>query len=247
MNYLIFDTETTSLQKPFCYNVGYTIINNDGDILEKREYVIEQCWNNLPLFSSAYYADKREIYVGKMRGKTALLRKWGYVTQQMIRDIKNFDVVCAYAYNSSFDEKVFNFNCDWYKTINPFDTIPVYDIMGLVSEKIMFSPAFHDFCEKYEYFTDTGNYSTTAETVYRYITHNVEFVESHTALDDAEIETDILMYCVRCGCEFGIEYELIRPKRKIKKTLKIVNKKENYNVEYEYYTKRQVKDTIYLS
>ena len=54
MNVVVFDTETVNLEKPFCYNIGYTILNVDnGKTLAKRDYVVEQVWHNLPLFESA--------------------------------------------------------------------------------------------------------------------------------------------------------------------------------------------------
>ena len=45
----VFDTETTSLDKPFCYNIGYTLIDTDTwkPVLE-RDCVVEQVWHNLP-------------------------------------------------------------------------------------------------------------------------------------------------------------------------------------------------------
>ena len=132
LHYMVFDTETVSLEKPFCYNVGYIIADSDnGEIVCKREYVIEQIWSNAELFTTAYYADKRQLYIGRMRARRVLLEKWGYVTQQIIRDIKAFEVQAAYAYNSPFDEKVFAFCCDWFKTINPFDLIPVLRSMPI--------------------------------------------------------------------------------------------------------------------
>jgi hypothetical protein len=36
-----------------------------------------------------------------------------------------------------------------------------------------------------------------AENVYRFIINNTDFIESHTALEDAEIETVILAYCYK--------------------------------------------------
>ena len=43
MNIILFDTETTNLEKPFCYNVGYVIYNTDErKVLLARDYVIEQ-------------------------------------------------------------------------------------------------------------------------------------------------------------------------------------------------------------
>ena len=54
MKICVFDTETTSLDKPFCYNIGYVIIDSESwATLCRRSYVVEQVWHNLPLFSSA--------------------------------------------------------------------------------------------------------------------------------------------------------------------------------------------------
>lgn len=205
---MVFDTETTSLEKPFCYNVGYVLWDSEnGEVVKEREYVIEQIWSNLPLFQSAYYANKRSFYVGEMRARKIKLEKWGYVCQQMIRDIKNFDVACAYAYNSPFDEKVFNYNCEWFRTQNPFDTIPIHDIKGLANTFITNTDEYKDFCEEHERFTDSGNYSATAETVYQYINAEYDFEEAHTALNDSVIETGILVHCLNIGAELDKDYQ----------------------------------------
>lgn len=210
MNICVFDTETTSLEKPFCYNVGYMIVNTDSwEVAVRREFVIEQIWHNLPLFQSAYYADKRPFYVSAMRSRSMRMEKFGYVCQQMIRDFKAFEVNYAYAYNSSFDDKVFAFNCDWFKCANPFDTIEIYDIRGFVHHYLV-NDTYKDFCEWNERFTDTGNYSTTAETVFQYITNNTDFVEAHTALADCEIEMEILKRCAELGADLEIEMKAKR-------------------------------------
>lgn len=207
MNVMIFDTETTSLEKPFCYNVGYTIINTvDKVCLCNRDFVIEQIWRNLPLFSSSYYADKRSIYIQEMRKHNTIMEKWGYVMQQMIKDIKEFCVESAYAYNSPFDDKVFAFNCDWFKTRNPFDSLPIYDIRGYANAFITGEDNYFGFCDEHQCFTESGNYSATAESVYKFITENPDFEEAHTALRDSEIEAEILLYCLECGAELNKEY-----------------------------------------
>ena len=221
MNICVFDTETTSLDRPFCYNIGYVIINSDDwSTVCARSYVVEQVWHNMPLFTSAYYADKRPLYVKAMRARTTIMDKFGYICQQMIRDFKNFEVSCAFAYNSSFDEKVFNFNCDWYKCNNPFDNIPIKDIRGFVHHFII-DDDYKKFCEKNNYYTETGNYSTTAETVYRFMFDN-DFEEAHTALNDAEIEAQILKVCSHFGADLNHDYKAFRSiERDIEKTLHI--------------------------
>ena len=52
------------------------------------------------------------------------------------------------------------------------------------------------FCEKYNYLTKQNKPRLTAEIVYRYLTNDNEFVESHTGLEDVEIETEILLACL---------------------------------------------------
>lgn len=246
MHYMVFDTETVSLEKPFCYNVGYIIADSDnGEIVCKREFVIEQIWSNAELFTTAYYANKRDIYVGRMRGRKVLLEKWGYVTQQMIRDIKAFEVAAAYAYNSPFDEKVFAFCCEWFKTINPFDLIPIYDIRAYVHKVIAFDNTFQWWADERKAFTEAGNYSTTAETIYRYISGQEEFDEEHTALADSEIENEILRYCIANGAEWNTKYEVYKTiARDVEKELVIVQDGARNVFTYRKRTNRG--NTIYL-
>ena len=221
MNITIFDTETTSLDKPFCYNIGYVIVNDKGETLIEREFIVEQVWHNLPLFESAYYANKRPLYVQAMRARAVKMDKFGYICAQMRRDFKNFEVSAAYAFNSAFDEKVFAYNCDWFKCLNPFDEIPIYDIRGYVHNSLI-SDKYKQFCENNSRFSDTGNYSTTAETVYQYITGLHDFEEAHTALNDAQIETTILFACIKAGASLGVDYKAKRSiPRAIERTLHV--------------------------
>ena len=215
MNICVFDTETTSLDKPFCYNTGYVIIDADNwNELCRRSYVVEQVWHNLPLFSTAYYAEKRPLYVNAMRARTTTLDKFGYICRQMTRDFMQYNVEIAFAYNSPFDEKVFDFNCDWFKCINPFDNIPIKDIRGF-AHHFLVTNTYKVFCDDYGYYSDSGNYSTTAETMYRFISGNTDFIEAHTALDDSIIESSILHQCVFSGANLKDDYKPFRSIEKV--------------------------------
>ena len=240
MNVIVFDTETTNLEKPFCYNVGYVIYDTDShEVLVKRDFVVEQVWHNTMLFATAYYSNKRELYVGRMRARKAVLDKWGYICQRMYRDIVEFEITDGYAYNCGFDEKVFAFNCEWFKTINPLDTIAIHDIRGYVCEKLV-TEEFKNFCENNNLFTESGNYSTTAETVFKYVTENTEFVEEHTALADSEIECEILAHCVEIGCEWNTDYKIPRTiERKVEKIFTVIDTNGDRH-DFSYITKRKI-------
>ena len=242
MNIVVFDTETVSLEKPFCYNIGYAIVEvESGKTLVKRDYVVEQVWHNPMLFITAYYADKRDTYVKAMRSRKTIMAKYGYICQAMIRDFIKYEVAGAYAFNSPFDDKVFTYNSDWFKCNNPFDNIPIFDIRGYVHH-FMVDNDFKEFCEDYGYFTDSGNYSTTAEVMYRYLTGNTEFIEDHTALSDSEIEAAILLECFKRGAKVNTAYEVKKSiKREVEKFLK-VNTRDGEVYSFPYTSIRVNKD-----
>lgn len=241
---MVFDTETTGLDKPFCYDVGYVILDMDNySIVKSCHYIVEQHWHNLPLFSTAYYNQKRPLYVSLMRAKKAVLDKWGYIMRAMHRDIVQYKITDAYAYNSDFDDKVFTFNCDWFKCNNPLETVAIHDIWGYASEFITNKPEYRAFCEAHACFTDSGNYRGNAETVFQYITNNPEFIEAHMGLHDAKIESDILIYCLKQGGEWYQDYKVnkILPRIVARKFKIKINGKEIYVGEYvKKYTQKDV-------
>lgn len=211
MKIMIFDTETTNLEKPFCYNIGYVIYDTEtGELLCMKDFVVEQVWHNPMLFTTAYYSNKRDLYVSRMKGRKCLLDKFGYITQTMYRDIKQHEVYHAFAYNAEFDERVFEFNCDWFKCINPLDTVQVHDIRGQVHRKMAFTKEYQSYCDEHQLFTETGNYSTTAENVFRYLRKDESFEEEHTALADSMIELSILIHCVSNENDWETDYKVYR-------------------------------------
>ena len=249
---LVFDTETISLQKPFCYDLGYVIINPaDGTILLKREAIIEQIWNNRPLFDTAYYAKKRPIYTSRLKARKAELMKWGFAMSRLIRDIKNFNVKSAYAFNSPFDDKVIDFNADYFHTRNGFDTIEIYDIRGYAI-KFLADGEYKQYCKNHrdvksadgseKFFTANDNYASTAESFYCYLNANRSLEEEHTALTDSEWEASILLECLKRGAELETAYAVpkIIPTEELK-TLSIVNADGEELFSTKYASKRETK------
>lgn len=242
---LVLDTETTSLDKPFCYDCSWVIMDMDtGTIIDFSNNVIEQVWHNLPLFESAYYKEKRPKYVEMMRKHQAKMDKFGFVMSKLSRDIKKYNITDVYAYNSDFDTKVIDFNCDWYKCNNPLETVAIHDIWGYASQFITCTKDYQNFCERYNRFTDTGNYKGSAEVVYQYMQCDPEFIEEHMGLFDSEIEAHILWDCVQLGAELAHDYKVNKVLPRIQEMpLQIkVNGKEIYNGKY---VKKYVRNGLY--
>lgn len=198
MNVVIFDTETIGVEKCFCYNLGYRIIDlNANVVLCEKDFVIKQIWENKMLFETAYYATKKPMYVSALRGRNAKIKNYGFAMREMIRDIERFNVEKAFAYNSNFDTKVFDFNCDWYKCSNALDYVEVFDIWGFTSELIASGHAndYIEFCVKNDLISEANNIKNNADSWGKFL-YGLDFEEKHTALADCQVESDILIYCL---------------------------------------------------
>jgi hypothetical protein len=107
-----------------------------------------------------------------------------------------------------------------------------------VHKKIAWTEDFQKFCDEYNAYTESGNYSTTAETLFRYLTGDTEFEEEHTALADSEIELAILCECVDKGCEWNEDYKVYRSITKNEvKEFEVIDAEGNTHI-YQYTSKR---------
>ncbi|NCB45698.1 hypothetical protein EOM81_01660 [bacterium] len=249
MNIIVFDTETIDLKKPFCYNLGYVVYDTDRQlILEKRDFMISQVWNNQALFATAYYTDKKALYIGKMRSRQTLLEYWGFVMGQLRRDVAKYEVAIAYAYNSTFDDRVLTFNCEWFKTQNGLDNVKIVDLYGIAIYYIANQTDYQLWAIANNRTTATGLPSATAENVYQFLTNNLEFIEEHTALADSLIETEILIECLNRGAKIGEERKASISLQDCKpelQTLEIVLNSEKV-AQFDYFTRTNRKNKIYL-
>lgn len=241
MNVIVFDTETANLEKPFCYDLGYCVYDTDRQmVVAKRSYIVADVWNNMMLFTTAYYADKRAKYEDMLANREMTKHKWEWVANKVAADVETFGITDGYAFNSDFDERVFKFCSEWFRTPNPLDNVKIHDIRGYVHKFLAFTKAYQDFCEKHGCFTDSGNYSTTAESVYRFITNDADFAEAHTALADAEIETEILCECIRRGGEWNTDYKVYNSvPRNLLREFKIVDANGDEHI-FTYTSKRKM-------
>ena len=86
--------------------------------------------------------------------------------------------------NPDFEADVFRFRGNEYI---------LFDLWGLATSHLLNNTTYKNECINHGLFTASGTFfKTSAESSYQYLCNKYDFVESHTALDDAEIETFIL-------------------------------------------------------
>jgi hypothetical protein len=243
--YMVLDSETAtlpiindfddkfrqkiSIAKPLIYDIGWTICDRQGTIVEKRNFLVQETFFVPNIFNTAYYKDKRPIYIDMLEKNEIIAKNWNDIVKSLLNDIQTVEFVAAY--NACFDfKKAIPFTEKYIQALyssyynvweqqqkksieniiggdtpkNPDYLNPTFEIRGLQigivdlwavsTETLLNTNKFKKFCFENKLFSQSGVFfSTSAETCYNYLQNNPDFKEKHTALDDACIETYILM------------------------------------------------------
>lgn len=197
IKFLVIDTETTnSIDDPFCYDVGFAVVNAAGEVFEAHSYVVADIFLDNELMASAYFAEKIPQYWEDIKTGKRQLRRLKTI-KNILRDVMtqhNANMVCAY--NCAFDVRSGNYTQRYltsskYRYFYPYGT-QFMDILKLAREVLKTDENYKIFCKTNGYVTKKGQNRYTAEIVYRYLFDN-EFVEEHTGLADCLIEAQIMV------------------------------------------------------
>ena len=212
INYkLVIDTETCPLDRdledvsPFnmwVYDIGYQIADKRGNVYLERSFVNADIFLNEKIaMTSSYYAEKIPRYWEDIKAGKRTLTSFYNIRKQIIEDMKTYNVKEVYAYNMRFDYNTLNNTQRWltksaYRYYFPKGT-KICDIMKMANDVVKNTPTYQRFCIENGFLTKNGRVQMKAETVYRYILQDTDFIESHTGLEDVKIETIIMAYCYR--------------------------------------------------
>lgn len=92
-----------AIARPLIYDIGWTITNRKGEILDSKQFLIAETFAVPAVFNTAYYAEKRPLYLDMLNRKQTEIKPWNEVAEILLSDIRNVDAVGAY--NSMFDFK----------------------------------------------------------------------------------------------------------------------------------------------
>ncbi len=195
---LVVDVETLgSVDEPLVYDLGLAVVvRATGEVVESHSLLMYETFCGMPeAMASAYYAEKVPAYRRGIRaGKHRIVKFW--TARRMVRDlIAKYSIRRVYAYNMAFDRNALNrttreLSNGSIRWFFPFG-VEYCCIWHMACRSILRSRNYHNFCKKHGYVSKFGNYSTTAETAYAYLSGVPHFEESHTGLEDVEIETAI--------------------------------------------------------
>jgi hypothetical protein len=185
------------------YDLGFQVVDSHGRTYGKKfSFVNSDIFlHEKKLMQSAYYAKKipqywKDIWAGKRKvATTAEIRK------VLCEIVKEYDCKFVCAHNAMFDSRALNNTQRWvtkskFRYFLPYG-LEWWDTLKMARSVMGKMPTYRKFCEENGYLTKSEQLRFTAEICYRFITKDNNFVESHTGLEDVEIETEILRYCHR--------------------------------------------------
>jgi DNA polymerase III epsilon subunit-like protein len=198
---MMLDTETTnSLEDPICYDVGYRVFDLAGNVYEEASMVNADIFLDKDFMASAYYADKIPNYWRDIWEKKRELLAWRVIKARIWEAIERNGVKIVAAHNARFDYRSIHLTQRYITTSRWRYVLPWgcewWDTLRMCREVFKDDENYRPWCEERGYITANNQPRMTAEVVYRYITGDENFTESHTGLEDVKIETEIFKYCL---------------------------------------------------
>ena len=209
INYkIVLDTETCPLEQTdevtpwnmFVYDIGWAIVDKRGNVYKTQSFINADIFlDEKELMKSAYYSEKIPKYWEDIKSGIRQLRSFYNIKKQLLGDIAEYGVKEIYAHNMRFDYGSLQNTQRWltkskYRYFFPKE-IEICDTLKMARQVLKDSKMYRVWCEQNGYITKNNQCRFSAEVLYRYITGNDDFIESHTGLEDVMIEKDILAYC----------------------------------------------------
>ena len=209
---IVLDTETANtiqdehgldMSNVLFYDLGFQLVDSHGRTYGKKfSFVNSDIFTHeAELMQSAYYAKKIPQYRADLASGKRILANTYEIRKALCELVAEYDCKFVCAHNARFDYNSLNNTQRWttksrFRYFLPYG-LEWWDTLKMARSVMGKMPTYQRFCAENGYTTKTGKPRFTAEICYRFITKDNTFVESHTGLEDVEIETEILRYCHR--------------------------------------------------
>ena len=200
---MVLDTEACDLAGNV-YDVGYTITNRKGEVLSTFNALVLEIFTDASKMMGAFYAKKLFTHYAPMLNRSEVaLMPWADIVAQIRYDMALYNVNVVSAYNLGFDRRVMRQTDALLRGGNGQNPIvengvELLDIWQFACETKLSQVTYKELARSRGWVSAKGNIRTGAEYAYRFCSGDHGFIEDHTALSDALIETDILAACYAC-------------------------------------------------
>jgi len=230
------DKQKIAIAKPLVYDIGWVITDRQGTIYKQENFLIQETFFVPNVFNTAYYKEKRPLYMNLLQQSKIQVANWDKVMQILLEDLRSVDIVTAY--NACFDfkkaipfteryikalystdynnwEKAQKWNCqnlikgnsngENKEYLEPYfelrgERFPIADLWGITCDRLINIDKYRNYClDNNLYSQSVRFFKTSAETSYQYLMTKYDFIEDHTALSDAIIESQILAKALKKG------------------------------------------------
>lgn len=206
--YMVLDTETcpidrsmqeVSPQNMLAYDIGYCIVDKKGNVYREGSYIISQIFFGEydTKMQSSYYADKIPNYFKDIAKGERVVKTWSQISFILRKVIEEYEIKAVVAHNAKFDFGVLKNTKEYLEEYPMLPYIEWWDTLKMARSILKDMPTYKNFCLVNNYFTKNGQLRYTAEIIYQFVTKDLDFKESHTALEDTLIEKDILVYLLK--------------------------------------------------
>ena len=200
--YIVFDTETcNNMDNPLMYDLGFAVVDKMGNVYAHFSFIIYEVFFGMSeLMKSAYYSNKLPQYYEDIENGNRKIVTL-FTAKKIFNEVcKEYNVRAIIAHNARFDYKSTNGTQRYitkskYRFFLPYG-IELWDTMKMAKDTIAKQKSYIRFCEENNYLTKNGKVRVTAEILYKYISGNNDFIESHTGLEDVMIEKEIFSKCM---------------------------------------------------
>ena len=214
----VIDTETATLTGDV-FDFGLVITNKKGEVLAKYDAIVKEVFENLEKMKKAFYFNKVDsFYRPNIRCGRMVVKSWAEICKDVNKLFKVYSVDTVAAYNLAFDRRVIIQTGKAYGGYMTINDKKMLDLWRVSCETLLQQKTYKKLAAELGWVSPAGNIKTSAEVAYRYGLGAWEFEESHTALDDALIETELMkkLFSLKQKINYGI---VAHPWR-------LVNKKE---------------------
>lgn len=200
----IMVNEKLDLNCSLVYDLGWAVVDKYGEVYKEQSFVIFETFVDMKdVMQSAYYAEKIPQYWEDIKSGKRKLVTFQTARKALLSDMKEFKTNIVFAHNASFDLRALNTTYRYitkskYRYFFRWGT-EIWDTLKMSQDTICKQKSYIEYCKRNGYMTKhkTPRPRATAEILYRYLTGNENFDESHTGLEDVLIEKEILKHCFR--------------------------------------------------